>query len=80
MTNLHQAGKTIHNQRNGLETQAKALMTSVIRLIRFTLEPCNFNLNIFQDFVLTYLKKDDCFYKTIDFLNFPGSKKEMYLK
>ena len=47
----------IDNQRNGLETQAKALMTSMIRPdIRFTLEPCNFTLNIFQDFVFTYFK------------------------
>ena len=45
------SGCTIDNQRNGLETPAKALMTS---LIRFTLEPCNFTLNIFQDFVSTF--------------------------
>ena len=42
------------NQRNGLETQAEALMTSVIQSdIRFTLELCNFISNIFQDFVFT---------------------------
>ena len=50
----------IDNQRNGLETQAKVLMTFVIRpdtLYFGTL--CNFEMNIFQDFaiVLTYLKK-----------------------
>ena len=49
----------IDNQRNGLETQAKVLMTFVIRpdtLYFGTL--CNFEMNIFQDFaiVLTYLK------------------------
>lgn len=39
---------TMDNQRNA---QAKALMTSVVRLVRFTLEPGNFILIIFQDFV-----------------------------
>ena len=38
----------IDNLRNGLETQAKVYVTSVIR---FTLEPCNFTLNTFQDSV-----------------------------
>ena len=36
-----------------METGAKALMASVIRhygTIRFSWEPCNFTLNIFQDF------------------------------
>ena len=42
---------TIDNLRNGLETQAKVYATSVIR---FTLEPCNFTLNTFQDSVFTY--------------------------
>ena len=51
-------------------TQAKALLTSLYGLIRFTLEPRNFTLNIFQDFVLTYLKQNDRIYKTIDFSNF----------
>ena len=32
--------------------------TSVIRLIRFTLEPHNFALNTFQDFVSTYFKQE----------------------
>ena len=38
----------------------------------FTLEPCNFTLNIFQDFVFTYFKQD--LYATINFLNFQDSK------
>ena len=38
------SGGTIDNQRNGLETQAKALMTSAN----------NFILNIFQNFVSTF--------------------------
>ena len=46
--------ETIDNLRNGLETQAKVYATSVIR---FTLEPCNFPLNTFQDFVFTYFKQ-----------------------
>ena len=46
---------TIDNLRNGLETQAKVYATSVIR---FTLEPCNFTLNAFQDFVFTYFKQE----------------------
>ena len=30
-------------------------------LIRFTLEPCNFALNLFQDFVFTYFdQKQQC--------------------
>ena len=33
----------------------------------FTLEPCNFTLNIFQDFVLHILNKKDNVYATIDF-------------
>ena len=45
----------IDNLRNGLETQAKVYATSVIR---FTLEPCNFTLNTFQDFVFTYFKQE----------------------
>ena len=49
---------TINNQRNGLETQTKALMTSVYGLIRFTLESCNVTLNIFQDFVFTDFKQE----------------------
>ena len=39
---------TIDIQRNGLEYD----------LIRFTLEPCNFTLNMSQDFVLTYFKQE----------------------
>ena len=46
---------TIDNLRNGLETQAEVYATSVIR---FTLEPCNFTLNTFQDFVFTYFKQE----------------------
>ena len=48
--------------RNGLETQAKALIASVIRpYIPFTLEPRNFTLNLFQDFVFTHIKqKQQC--------------------
>ena len=49
------ATATIDNLRNGLETQAKVYATSVIR---FTLEPCNFPLNTFQDFVFTYFKQE----------------------
>ena len=45
----------IDNLRNGLETQAKVYATSVIR---FTLEPCKFTLNTFQDFVFTYFKQE----------------------
>ena len=47
--------QSIDNLRNGLETQAKVYATSVIR---FTLEPCNFPLNTFQDFVFTYFKQE----------------------
>ena len=46
---------TIDNLRNGLETQAEVYATSVIR---FTLEPCNFTLNTFQDSILTYFKQE----------------------
>ena len=57
---------------NGLETQVKTLMTSVIRpgaLIRFTLEPCicsftysgTSNVEIFRDFVFTYFKEAEKF-------------------
>ena len=46
---------TIDNLRNGLETQAKVYATSVIR---FTLEPSNFTLNTFQDFVFTHFKQE----------------------
>ena len=35
--------------------QAKVYAASVIR---FTLEPCNFTLNTFQDFVFTYFKQE----------------------
>ena len=48
-------GATIDNLRNGLETQAKVYATSVIR---FTLEPCKFTLNTFQDSVFTYFKQE----------------------
>ena len=51
----------IDNLRNGLETQAKVYATSVIR---FTLEPCNFALDTFQDSVFTYFKQEqkcECF-------------------
>ena len=56
---------TIDNLRNGLETQAKVYATSVIR---FTLGPCNFTLNTFQDFVLTYFKQEqkcECNYRLL---------------
>ena len=36
--------------------QAKALNITAA-LIRFTLEPCNFSLSIFQDFVFTCFKQ-----------------------
>ena len=58
-------GKIIDNLRNGLETQAKVYATSVIR---FTLEPCNFTLNTFQDFVFTYFKQEqkyECNYRLL---------------
>ena len=55
------------NQRNGLETWAKALMTSVIRPDTLYFGTLSLHCNIFQNFVLTYLKKDDRIYKTIDF-------------
>ena len=32
--------------------------TNAMRLIRFTLEPCNFTLNTCQDFVFTYFKQE----------------------
>ena len=57
--------ETINNLRNGLETQAKVYATSVIR---FTLEPCNFTLNTFQDFVFTYFKQEqkcECNYRLL---------------
>ena len=62
----------IDNQRNGLETQAKAIMLLMLHLwyglIRFTLELCNFTLNVFQDFVFTYiLSKNGNVYGTNDF-------------
>ena len=56
---------TIDNLRNGLETQAKLYATSVIH---FTLEPCNFTLNTFQDFVFTYFKQEqkcECNYRLL---------------
>ena len=43
--------KTLHWKLFGLETHAtmsKALTTSVIRPVRFTLEPCHLSTNIFQ--------------------------------
>ena len=46
---------SIDNLRNAQETQAKVYATSVIR---FTLEPCNFTLNTFQDSVFTYFKQE----------------------
>ena len=55
VSTIRGVGSTIDNLRNGLETQAKVYATSVIR---FTLEPCNFTLNTFQDFVFTYFKKE----------------------
>ena len=52
----------IDNQRNGLETQAKASMLLTRHpwygLICYTLEPCNFTLNILQDFLFTYFKQE----------------------
>ena len=56
--------KTI-DLRNGLETQAKVYASSVIR---FALEPCNFTLNTFQDFVFTYFKQEqkcECNYRLL---------------
>ena len=56
---------SIDNLRNGLETQAKVYATSVIR---FTLEPCNFTLNTFQDSVFTYFKQEqkcECNYRLL---------------
>ena len=56
---------TIDNLRNGLETQAKVYGTFVIR---FTLEPCNFTLNTFQDFVFTCFKQEqkcECNYRLL---------------
>ena len=45
-----------------LETQTKTLILLMLHpwygLIRFTLEACNFTLNIFQDFVFTYFKQE----------------------
>ena len=55
----------IDNLRNGLETQAKVYATSVIR---FTLEPCNFTLNTFQNSVFTYFKQEqkcECNYRLL---------------
>ena len=57
--------QTIDNLRNGLQTQAKVYATSVIR---FTLEPCNFTLNTFQDSVFTYFKQEqkcECNYRLL---------------
>ena len=53
------------NLRNGLKTQANVYATSVIR---FTLEPCNFTLNTFQDSVFTYFKQEqecECNYRLL---------------
>ena len=36
----------------------------------FILEPCNFTLNIFQDFFLYIFNKNGDVYATINFLNF----------
>ena len=55
----------IDNLRNGLETQAKLYATSVIR---FTLKPCNFTLNTFQDSVFTYFEQEqkcECNYELL---------------
>ena len=53
---------TINHQRNELETQGKSLMLLMLYpwydLIRFTLKPCTFTLNIFQDFAITYFKQE----------------------
>ena len=53
---------SIDNRRNGLETLVKSLMLLMLHpwygQIRFTLEPCISNLNIFQDFVFTNFKKE----------------------
>ena len=60
-----QLSLTIDNLRNGLETQAKVYATSVIR---FTLEPCNFTLNTFQNSVFTYFKQEqkcECNYRLL---------------
>ena len=56
----------IDNLRNGLETQAKVYGTFVIR---FTLKPCNFTLNTFQDLqtYLHFLNKNSNVNATIDF-------------
>ena len=51
--------------RNGLETQAKVLIASVMRpYIPFTLEPRNFTLTLFQDY-LRILNSN--VYETMDF-------------
>ena len=52
----------IDNQQNRLETQAKVSMLLTRHpwygLICCTLEPCNFTLNILQDFLFTYFKQE----------------------
>ena len=65
---------TIDNQKNGLETQAKASMLLTRHpwygLICYTLEPCNFTLNILQDFQFTYFKQERqclCNYRLLKF-------------
>ena len=53
---------TKDNQWNGEETQAKALMLLMLHpwygLIRFSLKPCNFILNIFYHLVFAYSKQE----------------------
>ena len=65
---------TIDNQKNGLETQAKASMLLTRHpwygLICYTLEPCNFTLNILQDFLFTHFKQERqclCNYRLLKF-------------
>lgn len=44
---------TVSNNR-----QSKEMDVNANGLIRFTVEPCNFTLNIFQDFVFRYVKQE----------------------
>ena len=56
---------SIDYQRNGLETHAIKLHN--IRYA-FYLEPCNFTLNPFQDFVLTSFKPEQKYKITVECL------------
>ena len=59
------------NQRDGLETQAKVLMTSVIRPDIYALlwNLSNFTLNILQDFVFAYFKQERQYLWNCQFFN-----------